>query len=473
MNGEGKGRRKKIKRGATALSGVLLLDKPQGWTSHDLVAKLRAVTGEGRIGHCGTLDPDATGLMVMLVGPATKLADDFTFATKRYLARIFFGTSTTTDDAQGEVVHRSEVPTTVWSEDEAKNLLADFTGMQEQTPPDFSALKVDGKVGYREARKGKPLKQQSRRIEVYSADLREVDEAAQSWLVEFHVSRGSYIRALARDIGLAAGTHAHLSELRRISSGTFDLAQAHSIEDVAQATTDDPLAIADFFLSRETLLQSVPQERLSAASIADPRIGPCVLTIGVFDGVHPGHQALLHTIKEQAQKLGIQSAVLTFDMHPREMLTPGQAPKTLMSLEQKINAIKECGIDQVIVLPFNHRLSQQSAEDFLTLTLPTLAQVRSIIVGSNFRCGKNAECGPEEMQTIFADVDALHFASCAPSSSSRAPNRDLDATCKLCDSTVTVIKLKTDEAGIPYSSTRIREKMLDAPEPFCASMREE
>ena len=418
------------KRGSTALSGVLLVDKPLSWTSHDIVSKLRTLTGERRIGHCGTLDPDASGLMIMLIGQATKLSNDFMVDKKRYQARIRFGSATSTDDAQGEIVHKSKIPNKVFEQDFASQLLTNFLGEQDQIPPDFSALKQGGKVAHREARKGKPLKFEPRRIEVYAADLIEIDEVNQSWLVEFEVSKGTYIRALARDIGLAAGTHAHLCELRRLSSGDFDLSQAHSIENIEQICADDPLSIADLFLSRETLLKSIPAEKLNAASIAGKRIGPSVLSIGVFDGVHEGHKVLLKTVHKQAKAKGLLATVMTFSEHPRGVLYPLNKPRELMDLEEKIKAIKACGIDEVIILPFNHKISQQSAEDFLLKTLPTLVQAQEIIVGENFRCGKGADGGPKQMQEIFQQAGK--------------------------EIPLKVVDLVEDSSGTPYSSTRLR-----------------
>ena len=421
------------KRGATALSGVLLVDKPLSWTSHDIVSKLRMLTGERRIGHCGTLDPDASGLMIMLIGHATKLSNDFIVDAKRYQARIRFGSSTTTDDKQGELVHESEVSTKVFEQDFASQLLTNFLGEQDQMPPDFSALKQGGKVAHREARKGKPLQFEARKIEVCAADLLEIDKSDQSWLVEFEVSKGTYIRALARDIGLAAGTHAHLCELRRLSSGDFDLSQAHGIESIEQICADDPLGIADLFLPRETLLKSIPAEKLNAASIAGKRVSPSVLSIGVFDGVHEGHKALLKAVREQAKTKGLLATVMTFSEHPRGVLYPLNKPLELTDLEEKIKAIKACGIDEVIILPFNHKMSQQSAKDFLLKTLPTLVQTKEIIVGENFKCGKNADCGPEQMQAI------LHQAG--------------------KEMPIKVVDLVEDSLGTPYSSTRLRNSL--------------
>ena len=396
----------KYKRGATALSGVLLLDKALGWTSHDIVNKLRHLSKEGRIGHCGTLDPHASGLMIMLVGHAAKLQNDFLLEDKRYTARITFGSATTTDDAQGETTEKSPIPAEVFTEDYARKLLKTFLGEQDQVPPDFSALKQEGRVAHREARKGKPLVFEPRRIKVRRADLMSINEAARSWLVDFDVSKGTYIRALARDIGRAAGTHAHLSDLRRLASGDFSLKDAYTIEEVeAKLETAGPLGLADLFLTRETLLKSVSAERLIATSVAGRRIGPSVVTIGVFDGVHAGHQALLTQVVQRAKKRGLLSTVLTFDVHPQGIVRPFETPKPLMSFEDKVAAIKACGIDQVIVLPFNHKMSQQSAEDFLLATLPSLVKVQEIIVGENFRCGKGAQCSPADMQKIYSTVE--------------------------------------------------------------------
>ncbi|MCL2402624.1 MAG: tRNA pseudouridine(55) synthase TruB [Coriobacteriia bacterium] len=425
----------KYKRGGTALSGVVLLDKPLGWTSHDLVSKLRHITGEGRVGHCGTLDPLASGLMILLIGHATRLSNDFLLESKSYRARISFGSATTTDDTQGDIVQSSEVSSKVYDADFAKSILKDFLGELDQIPPDFSALKKGGRVAHREARKGRPLHIEARKIEVHSAKLIEIDKATQSWVVDFDVSKGTYIRALARDIGQACGTHAHLCELRRLSSGSFKLEDAYSIADLEDACSqtagkEDSSAIADFFLSRDILLESLAAERLSATSVAGRRVGPSVLTIGVFDGVHEGHQALLKTVVSRAKEKNLLSTVLTFDAHPHAALFPLKVPTSLMSLQEKVAALKDAGIDEVIVLPFNHKLSQISAEDFLLQTLPGLVQAEEIVLGSNFRFGKGASCGPAEMQDILADT---HIS-------------------------VSTVELKKDELGIPYSSTRLRQR---------------
>jgi tRNA pseudouridine55 synthase len=223
------------RRGATTLRGVLAIDKPAGMTSHDVVARVRRGTGEGRVGHAGTLDPAATGLLVVLIGPYTRLEPYLSSAEKAYEARISFGSETDTDDAEGETVHTAPVPAGCLDEARAEAALSRMLGASLQTPPAFSALKVDGRVAYRAARAGEPLHLEPRAIEVLEARLTAIDPAARTWDVFFRVSKGTYVRALARDLGRACGTAAHLSALRRTASGPLSLEDAHTLADVETA----------------------------------------------------------------------------------------------------------------------------------------------------------------------------------------------------------------------------------------------
>lgn len=220
------------KRGSTGLSGVLLVDKPAGCTSHDVVARIRRATGEGRVGHAGTLDPMATGLLVVLVGPATRLEPYLSAANKTYDARITFGTATDTDDAEGAVVRESPVAEQLTDESFARSLLAQFCGASMQQPPTYSAIKVGGTSAHRAARSGVPLELARRPIVVHGAELLAIETEPVSWRVSFAVSKGTYIRSLARDIGEASGGAAHLSALVRTASGPLLLSDAHQLEDV-------------------------------------------------------------------------------------------------------------------------------------------------------------------------------------------------------------------------------------------------
>ncbi|MBE0476832.1 MAG: tRNA pseudouridine(55) synthase TruB [Coriobacteriia bacterium] len=224
------------KRGATSLCGILPLDKPLGMTSHDVVNVVRRATGERRVGHAGTLDPLATGLLVVLVGPMTRLARFFTDHPKTYHAAIAFGSETDTDDAEGEVVRTAEVPAALADETEARRALAGLIGPQEQTPPAYSAVRLAGRRAYEIARRGGEARLRPRSVEVYEAELLGVEPGPPLvWHAELTVTSGTYVRALARDLGRRTGTAAHLGGLVRTASGGLGLAGALTLEDVAQA----------------------------------------------------------------------------------------------------------------------------------------------------------------------------------------------------------------------------------------------
>jgi tRNA pseudouridine55 synthase len=222
----------------------LAIDKPAGLTSHDVVNRVRRATGERRVGHAGTLDPMATGLLVVLVGPATRLAPFLTAAEKSYTARITFGSETATDDAEGETICTAPVP--VMDESQAAAVVSALVGRHVQTPPAFSAIKRDGVVAYRAARTGEPLALETRSVEVFSAELISVDVSGAGWDIELKVSKGTYIRAIARDLGRSLGSAAHLSALRRTGSGPIDLADAVSLADVEAMR--DPEEVARHFV---------------------------------------------------------------------------------------------------------------------------------------------------------------------------------------------------------------------------------
>ncbi|MGN0035254.1 MAG: tRNA pseudouridine(55) synthase TruB [Coriobacteriales bacterium] len=241
-----------MRRGATGLCGVIAVDKPAGMTSHDVVDAVRRTFGERRCGHVGTLDPAATGLLLVAVGPATRLCSFLGGHDKSYVARIAFGTGTDTDDADGTVVERAEVDARLEDEDVARGLLGRFRGDLMQVPPAYSALKRQGKRAYEVARAGGTPELSGRPVHVASADLVDVrvDDGVLCWDVRFVVSTGTYIRALARDLGHEAGTCAHLSALRRMSIGDVSVSQALSLDELADTPFEqaclDPAAALGF-----------------------------------------------------------------------------------------------------------------------------------------------------------------------------------------------------------------------------------
>lgn len=226
-----------------SLEGVLVVDKPEGPTSHDVVQRVRRRLGTRRVGHAGTLDPAASGVLVVLVGQGTKLGPYLTADDKRYVAVVRFGAATTTLDREGEVTERVEPPT--W----LREALAIVAGggssprleatlglereRREQVPPAFSAIKVGGQRSYDRARRGTAEVLSPRSVRVFELRAVAADPTEPTLTVELLVSKGYYVRALARDLGANLGVPAHLAALQRIGSGPFTLERAVNLDDDA------------------------------------------------------------------------------------------------------------------------------------------------------------------------------------------------------------------------------------------------
>ncbi len=227
------------KRGTSNHSFVIGVDKPSGMSSHDVVNRCRRVFGERRVGHFGTLDPMASGVLLLGVGPAARLDAYVAEHDKTYLAHIVFGEERNTDDAEGEVTSRATVPVQVADEAFAREILQQFTGSIMQVPPAFSALKRNGQTMYQLARGGQEVELEPRPVEVYAADLVSADE--NGWQVAFSVSRGTYIRSLARDIGRAVGCGAYLAGLRRTTLSSITLDECVNLDELEA----EPLRVLD------------------------------------------------------------------------------------------------------------------------------------------------------------------------------------------------------------------------------------
>lgn len=210
------------------IDGFLVINKPVGITSHDVVQRVRKWAKQRRVGHLGTLDPMATGVLPIALGEATKLSRLLTHGDKSYSARIRLGVETTTYDREGEVVHETAGP---WPErEQIEKALEHFRGEIDQTPPPFSAVKVDGQPSYRRARRGEEFRLEPRRVRLDRVEL--VGYEPPVFSVEVECSAGTYLRSIAHDLGRALGTGAHLWELIRTRSGPFLLSQALSLEEL-------------------------------------------------------------------------------------------------------------------------------------------------------------------------------------------------------------------------------------------------
>ncbi len=224
-------------------SGILLVNKPAGWTSHDVVGFVRSRFNVPKVGHCGTLDPAATGLLVIVLGKFTKLSQKFSGENKVYEARIQLGTETDTQDLDGEVIRTS--PTDGITEDMLCNAFAEFVGDILQVPPMVSAKKKDGERLYDLARKGVEVQRDPVPVTIHSIEVTNISLPYADFIVS--CSKGTYVRTLCADIGAKLGCGACLHSLNRIRSGEFDLSDAHDVE--TMKTWEQPeleTAVTDF-----------------------------------------------------------------------------------------------------------------------------------------------------------------------------------------------------------------------------------
>lgn len=247
----------------TAPNGIVIVDKPGGMTSHDVVARIRRLAGTRRVGHAGTLDPMATGVLIVGVEKATRLLGYLSLTEKEYAATIRLGQSTTTDDAEGEP--SGGAPATGIARDAIDAEIAKLTGDIWQVPPGVSAIKVGGQRAYKLTRAGATPELAARPVTVYEFTVADVRPAGD-WLdldATIRCSSGTYIRALARDLGGALGTGGHLTALRRTSVGPYTIAQARTLDFLTERLVVTPLAEAAAAAFRRVDLTEEDSRRLA------------------------------------------------------------------------------------------------------------------------------------------------------------------------------------------------------------------
>lgn len=270
-----------------SLSGVLVVDKPRGPTSHDVVARARRALGTRAIGHAGTLDPMATGVLVLAVGEATKLVSHLTAQDKEYEAVVALGVETHSLDADGEIVEERRVPAEL-SPEAVRSAAARFVGAIEQRPPAVSAIKVGGRALHRRVRAGEAVEAPMRRVEVRRIDVLQVGPREISLRVES--GKGFYVRSLARDLARALDTVGHLTALRRIRSGDFTVEGAASWESLQAAAKGEGTEQAALRSSLRSLREAWgdgPVIELLPAGAEDARHGRAVPAAHVVGGALP------------------------------------------------------------------------------------------------------------------------------------------------------------------------------------------
>lgn len=238
------------------ISGILLLDKDEGWTSQDCVSKLRGILGERRIGHAGTLDPLATGLLVVLVGRATRAASFAEAETKEYIAAFRPGIVTDTQDITGNLLRSSDV---LPSEEDVRAALPRFTGELSQLPPMYSAIKIHGQKLYDIARRGGEVERTPRPVTVYSIDY--LERCGADHMLRIRCSKGTYIRTLCHDLGEHLGCGGCMAALRRTRSGSFSVENARRIAELSRADRGTLLPTDTLFSDAAALTLTAAQEK--------------------------------------------------------------------------------------------------------------------------------------------------------------------------------------------------------------------
>ena len=235
------------------MNGIIIIDKPINCTSHDIVYKIKKIFNE-KVGHTGTLDPLATGVLPILVGKATHCSKYLIDHDKTYQAEIKLGQKTETGDAEGKIILEKEIPSDSFSKENIVKILESFLGEVEQFPPIYSAIKVKGKKLYEYARNGEKVEIEPRRIKIYSIKLLEIDKNQGTVSFEVSCSKGTYIRSLCEDIAERLGTVGYMSNLRRIKVGRFSLKDSISLEDL-EKNIDNVEYLNKYVIQMENLFE--------------------------------------------------------------------------------------------------------------------------------------------------------------------------------------------------------------------------
>lgn len=282
-------------------NGIIIIDKPQGWTSMDVCAKLRGIFHEKRVGHAGTLDPMATGVLPVFLGRATRAVEFASEGEKEYVAGLKLGVVTNTQDTSGEVLEQHPVHITP---EQLEQALVPFRGAIEQIPPMYSAIKINGKKLYELARKGREVERKARPVTIHSLTV-EGQTAPDEYILRVRCSKGTYVRTLCHDIGQVLGCGGTMSSLRRTMAAGFDLKQAIALDTVAQAEDPSSLLLpVDTYFARHpvlTLTQGQAKKVRNGMVLVTPEVADGTYRVydpeGVFLALSQAEQGKLTTIK--------------------------------------------------------------------------------------------------------------------------------------------------------------------------------
>ena len=356
------------------MDGIINVNKEAGMTSFDVLRALKRILHEKKMGHAGTLDPMAEGVLLVCVGKATKLVDSLMSEVKIYRAELLLGVETDTEDSTGKLLLEEERHVT---EEDVLSAFQALLGKREQIPPMYSAKKVEGKRLYSMAREGIVIERKPSRIEIFSIELLSMTEPepfeplpckGKHQRIAFRVkcSKGTYIRTLCTEIGVKLGTKACMSALLREEVGEFQLKESKRLSEIEHDMKQGNLSS---FL-KPALYSKVPT----------------VLTFGKFDGVHIGHQKIFSSVFRISEEEGLRSAVLSFTMEKDSFFLQGR--KDMLSTEDEhFTRLKNAGFNEVYLYPLTIEAARMSPEDFVRLILIEALKVKYLVVGTDCSFG--------------------------------------------------------------------------------------
>ena len=356
------------------MDGIINVNKEAGMTSFDVLRALKRILHEKKMGHAGTLDPMAEGVLLVCVGKATKLVDSLMSEVKIYRAELLLGVETDTEDSTGKLLLEEERHVT---EEDVLSAFQALLGKREQIPPMYSAKKVEGKRLYSMAREGIVIERKPSQIEIFSIELLSMTEpeafealpcSGKHQRIAFRVkcSKGTYIRTLCTEIGVKLGTKACMSALLREEVGEFQLKESKRLSEIEHDMKQGNLSS---FL-KPALYSKVPT----------------VLTFGKFDGVHIGHQKIFSSVFRISEEEGLKSAVLSFTMEKDSFFLQGR--KDMLSTEDEhFTRLKNAGFHEVYLYPLTIEAARMSPEDFVRLILIEALKVKYLVVGTDCSFG--------------------------------------------------------------------------------------
>lgn len=348
------------------MDGIINVYKERGMSSFDVCYKLRSILSEKKIGHTGTLDPMAEGVLVVCAGKATKLVDSISGGEKLYETELLLGLETDSEDTSGNVLKTAS--TDGISEAELREAILSMQGEYWQTPPMYSAKKQNGKRLYEMARKGQVVERSPSLISIYEIEILKI--AIPRARLRIRCSKGTYIRTLCADIGKKLGCGAAMAELKRFGVGGFSVEKSLKLSELESLKAEGRLHLAvkpPVYIPEDT-----------------------AVCFGKFDGGHRGHQLIFERLFREAKKKGLRTALLTFSQNP-DIVVKGEHKPAISTPQEHMSRLKNLGFDYVFEFPMTKETMQITAEEFLREVLVSQMRAREIVVGTDCSFGYRAQ----------------------------------------------------------------------------------